>query len=94
MNLSIVNECSECGAPICQRAFTINLALGYDEEQLCLNCLALKHEKSPTEIFELGFHYVQNRDCFRKAWLRQTNPASCPLPETCVFKTCFNEDPE
>jgi hypothetical protein len=92
MNLSIVNQCHSCGAAICQRAFTINLALGFDEEQFCINCLAAQHEQSPTDIFELGYHYVQNRDCFRKAWLKQTDPQTCPLKESCVFNICFTEN--
>ncbi len=89
MSISIVSNCFQCGQPICQRAFTLNLVFGHDEEQYCLLCLSKHHEQTLEEIVETGLHYVFSRECFEKAWNKQTEPSSCPLPNNCIFDKCF-----
>lgn len=67
----------------------MNLALGYAEEFYTLDELAKKHGKSMEDLFELGFDYVQARDCFKKEWNKMKDPEECPLPDECILKECF-----
>ena len=69
--------------------FNMNLALGYSEEFYGLKALAQKHQKSIEEIFELGYDYVQARECFRKEWEKMSSRDECPLPNDCLIDTCF-----
>jgi len=87
--LSVLFPCPACAAPVCQRAYTINLAFGHDEDQYCLSCLASHYERDIEDLLTLGKHYVDSRECFRKAWDKQSQPQSCPLPEKCAFSICF-----
>lgn len=91
MNPSCLFNCPKCSAPVCQRAFTMNLAFGHDEEQYCLNCLAGTYEQSLEEFFEQGLHYVNSRDCFKNAWEKLKSPNDCPLKNNCAFEKCFNQ---
>lgn len=92
MSVSIVSNCLQCSAPVCQRAFTLNLAFGHDEDQYCLCCLSKLYEQEMKDLFETGLHYVQSRECFQKAWEKQKDPSSCPLPNNCVFNRCFGQE--
>ncbi len=69
----------------------MNLAFGHDEDQYCLLCLSQMYEQELTEFFETGLHYVQSRECFQKAWDKQTKPESCPLNHECCFQKCFEK---
>ena len=89
MKHSILFHCPKCGLAVCQRAFTMNLAFGHDEEQFCLNCLAALYEQPLNEFFETGLHYVRSRECFEKAWNKLTEKEECPCKETCAFEQCF-----
>lgn len=81
--------CIECGKSICRRAYNINLALGYVEEQYCLLCLACKHNQTPETLFNFVFDYIQSRDCFKKEWVKMQARNECPLPKECVINQCF-----
>jgi len=91
IKVSVLFHCPACGAPVCQRAYTMNLAFGHDEEQLCLNCLAKHYEQPLEELFESGLHYVRSRECFEKAWNKLAEPHQCPLKENCAFVLCFGQ---
>ena len=67
----------------------MNLALGYSEEFYSLQALAEKHSKSMEDIFELGYDYVQARECFRKEWAKMTSREECPLANDCLIEVCF-----
>jgi hypothetical protein len=90
VEISNLFGCPGCGAPVCQRAYAINLAVGMAEDQYCLLCLAQEFGQSPEEMLEAGYHYVSSRECFRKAWDKQaSDPDSCPRQRECVVETCF-----
>lgn len=67
----------------------MNLALGYSEEFYCLEALAEMHSKTKEEIFELGYDYVQARECFRKEWAKMKSREECPLSKECMIEVCF-----
>ena len=71
--------------------FNMNLALGYTEEFYSLKALAEKHSKTMEDLFELGYDYVQARECFRKEWVKMTHRDECPLPGDCLIEECFQE---
>ena len=81
--------CPKCSRSICRRAYTINLALGYVEEQICLNCLSELHKQSIEDIFSFVYGYIQSRDCFKKEWAKMVNKNECPLPFDCMIEKCF-----
>ena len=82
-------KCPQCNKPICRRAYTMCLALGYAEEQYCLNCLGQMHDQDIESMFDFVYGYVQGRDCFKKEWVKMKNKSECPLPNTCVIGKCF-----
>lgn len=67
----------------------MNLALGYTEEQLCLQCLAKMHEQDINSMFDFIYGYVESRDCFKKEWIKMKDKKECPLPSSCVIERCF-----
>ena len=81
--------CPKCGQDVCRRAYTMNLALGYADEQVCLNCLSKIHNQTMGSMFDFVYGYVQSRDCFKKEWDRMKTKNECPLPRTCVIQKCF-----
>ena len=81
--------CPKCGHSVCRRAYTINLALGYAEEQVCLICLSKIHEQEVNDLYDFIFGYIQSRDCFKKEWIKMKTKEECPLPNECVIKKCF-----
>ena len=81
--------CPTCGKNICRRAYTINLALGYSEEQYCLTCLSGKHDQDIESLYDFIYGYIQSRDCFKKEWVKMKEPSECPLPKSCVIEKCF-----
>lgn len=81
--------CPKCGNAICIRAYNINLALGYVDEQLCLPCLSKLHEQDLDSLFDFVYGYIQSRDCFKKEWIKMKDRSECPLPDLCVIKKCF-----
>lgn len=87
---SEVETCSITGLPICRRMFNMNLALGYAEEFFSLKALAEKHDKSMEEIFEMGYDYVESRECFKKEWDKMLLKSECPLPNDCALDKCFD----
>lgn len=81
--------CLKCKNPICRRAYNLNLALGYIEEQFCLNCLSETHNQTKEDLFDYIFDYIQSRNCFKKEWDKMTSKNECPLPDKCVIGKCF-----
>lgn len=67
----------------------MNLALGYVEEQFCLNCLSSMHNQDIDSMFDFVYGYVQSRDCFKKEWIKMKTKSECPLPNSCVIEKCF-----
>ena len=86
----IVETCTKTGLPVCQRAYLINLALGYEEEFYLPSVLAEEHEQELDEFFLQVKSYLFSRDCFKKSWCQTDNPELCPLKKTCAFELCFN----
>lgn len=82
--------CPKCNKSICRRAYTMNLALGYAEEQVCLECLSKMHDQDKESMYDFVFGYVDGRDCFKKEWVKMTSKDECPLPNDCVINKCFN----
>lgn len=82
--------CTKCGKSICRRAYNINLALGYVEEQFCLICLSVMHNQNIESMFDFIYPYIQSRDCFKKEWIKMISKTECPLPDTCVINKCFS----
>lgn len=83
--------CPSCSNAICRRAYTVNLALGYVDEQECLECLSKKHSQSKEDLFDFIFGYIQSRDCFKKEWSKMQVKSECPLSTKCVIEKCFKE---
>ena len=81
--------CLSCNQSICRRAYNINLALGYVDEQHCLLCLSKMHNQSIENLFDFIYGYIQSRDCFKNEWVKMKNKNECPLPESCVINKCF-----
>ncbi|MDD9898819.1 MAG: hypothetical protein OXU45_07460 [Candidatus Melainabacteria bacterium] len=86
---SHIETCASTGLPVCRRMLNMNLALGYAEEFYSLKALAQMHGRSEAEVFELGYDYVQARECFRKEWAKMKSSSECPLPNQCQLETCF-----
>lgn len=70
----------------------MNLALGYVDEQVCLNCLSKIHGQDMDSMFDFVFGYIQSRDCFKKEWVKMKTKSECPLPKSCVIEKCFKEE--
>jgi hypothetical protein len=86
---SILSYCPKCSAPICQRLYTLNLALGEEDNHLCINCLAALYNKDKNDFFEETFHYIASRECFLKAWHKLKLKEECPNQTNCIFEKCF-----
>jgi hypothetical protein len=82
-------RCDDCANPLCERMALYPLALDYEEETLCPQCLA-QREGQPVEVLLPQLkRYIQSRDCFRKPW-QAVDTIQCPrLPEG----TCQCQDP-
>ena len=83
--------CTKCSQSVCRRAYNMNLALGYTEEQFCLKCLADFHEQEIESMFDFIYSYIQSRDCFKKEWIKMQDKSECPLPNSCVINKCFRK---
>jgi len=82
--------CCRCQAPLCLRQQVLNLALGTEEDLLCLGCIALENGKSREQMLaDLG-PYVVSRQCFEKEWSKYNSESACPDPLGCVPKNCFS----
>ena len=81
--------CPKCGLDVCIRAYNINLALGYVDEQVCLSCLSKIHGQDMESMFDFIYDYIQSRDCFKKEWVKMKDKGECPLPNSCVIHKCF-----
>lgn len=71
----------------------LNLALGEDQEVMCLNCLAADNNKSSSELLENLAAYIANRECFAKPWRRYASVDYCPDPLGCIPAVCFKPSP-
>lgn len=80
--------CDRCGQPLCERVQLMNLALNYEEEIYCLNCLAAEQGMSEPELAEFTKAYIQSRDCFKTPW-DKFNAKPCPKLST---HQCFCQD--
>jgi hypothetical protein len=83
-------QCLRCGRKLCLRQQVLNLALGVDDELLCLPCLAADNGKAPADLLASLGPYVQSRQCFYKEWRKYASEAACPDPLGCLPKTCFS----
>jgi hypothetical protein len=82
--------CSRCGKALCLRQQVLNLALGAEQDLLCLGCLARENSKEPGELLaDLG-PYVLSRECFAKQWRLYKSDADCPDRLACLPKECFS----
>ena len=72
----------------------MNLALGYQSDLLCLECLALESEKPPTQILDDLKAYAFSRECFKSQWVKYIDESYCPSYEECYPSVCFEEVPE
>ncbi len=82
--------CHGCGKDLCLRQQVLNLALGSEQDLLCLACLAAEHGKSRAEMLaDLG-PYVVSRECFLKEWSKYADVEDCPDRTGCLPKNCFS----
>lgn len=81
-------SCDLCGAPVCERVQLMNLALNYEEELFCLDCLAKEQDMAPAELADFAKSYVYSRDCFKNPWMK-FNATTCPKIAT---HQCFCQD--
>jgi hypothetical protein len=82
-------HCHQCQKPLCLRQQVINLALGNTDEMLCLPCLSKENEQPPEAVLERLKHYIQERQCFQKEWVRYANINFCPDRNGCLPQICF-----
>jgi hypothetical protein len=82
--------CDACAAPLCERETLYALALGYEEDTLCCDCLS-EQESLPLDALLSSLQgYIQSRECFQKPWKAFEQQAQeCPLllRGTCVCAT-------
>jgi hypothetical protein len=82
--------CDRCGAPFCERAQVMNLALNYVDEMYCLACLAAEQGLTEADIAQFAKDYVYARECFKTPWDHFAGQAqNCPRLTT---HTCFCQD--
>lgn len=74
-------SCDQCGAPVCERVQLMNLALGYEADLYCLDCLAQLQDMPADELAAFAKSYISSRDCFKAPWLK-FNARDCPKLET------------
>jgi hypothetical protein len=88
--------CFACAGNLCLREQILNLALGEEENLLCLFCLAQENGCEPEELLLRLKTYIESRDCFNKQWQKYVSSAACPRPLKCLPLACFsckNEKP-
>ena len=72
--------CDKCNAPVCERQTLIGLALGVEEETLCIRCLEAQQDLEQAVFLPKTKRYIQSRDCFKKPWNAVAEQAqNCPL---------------
>jgi hypothetical protein len=86
-----VMQCANCQKSICLRQQVVNYALGNDEQLFCLTCLGEQSDNSAQEVVSNLTEYIHGRDCFRKEWVKLSEPAQCSLGEDCVWNLCFEK---
>jgi hypothetical protein len=70
--------CTDCDAAFCERVLLINLALGFEDDAYCLDCLArIQACETPAALVMQVFGYIQARDCFKTPW-NAFDAAACP----------------
>lgn len=89
----VPSTCCKCQGPLCLRQQVLNLALGEDEEVMCLNCLAADNNKSSAELLDSLATYIVGRECFAKPWLRYASVDYCPDKLGCIPAVCFKARP-
>jgi hypothetical protein len=77
-NAFVTYACDACETDVCERIALINLALGYEETVVCLNCLVVQEEIEATTLLRTTKAYIQSRDCFKKPW-NAIDISACPL---------------
>jgi len=82
--------CSSCRTHLCLRQQVLNLALGAEQDLLCLNCLARENGKSREQILEDLGPYVLSRECFSREWKKYLSRDACPDPLGCLPENCFS----
>lgn len=81
--------CDRCGKPFCERILVMNLAMDKEDEQYCLECLAVTESQiTPPDFFVWISDYIQARDCFKSPW-DKFNVTPCPR---ITDKTCYCHD--
>ena len=85
----VPSHCHSCGNALCLRQQVLNLALGEEEQVLCLACLAVDNGQSKEELLLSLAAYIVNRECFLKSWDRYESRDFCPDPQGCLPDLCF-----
>ena len=89
MTVTFDYYCAQCDAPFCERVNLLNLALDYEENGYCLNCLSADQQvASPRALVLQLLPYINSRDCFKKPWHEQ-NVAQCAR---LVEQICYCQD--
>jgi TusA-related sulfurtransferase len=68
------------------------LALGQEDDMLCLECLAKQTDSSPDQVLLRTREYVLSRECFRKEWQKYGSRSACPDPFGCLPDVCFGAE--
>jgi len=82
--------CCRCHSRLCLRQQVLNLALGADQDLLCLGCLAKENGKDRAQMLSDLGPYVVSRECFLKEWSKYKSEEACPDREGCLPKNCFS----
>jgi hypothetical protein len=70
--------CDRCNAPVCERQTLLALALGIEEETLCIACLEASEGLLRGVFLPKTKRYIHSRTCFKKPW-----DACLPQAQTC-----------
>ena len=56
---------------------------------LCLVCLSKENDQTPTALLKKMMHYIHQRECFEKEWVRYASIDFCPDRPGCLPQVCF-----
>lgn len=60
--------CPACAAPVCAHEVLFALAAGFEDEPLCLRCLAQELGRTPAAVRDSLLAYVHSKECLRRGW--------------------------
>jgi len=82
--------CARCRRELCLRQQVLNLALGAEQDLLCLTCLAQDNGNSREQMLANLGPYVISRECFAREWKKYGDRGACPDPVGCLPENCFS----